>query len=87
VVCGEGGLGEGLGRLGIDPKLLGDGGLSFGEWRKGIEKNKILCVILMENGWRTQVSYVALSFIKCGKYSCLGDKVRCFLELIYLHFF
>jgi hypothetical protein len=31
MVCGERGLREGLGGLGIDLKLLGDGELSFGE--------------------------------------------------------
>jgi len=51
VVCGEGGLGERLRGFGIHSRLLGDVGFSFGEWRKGMEKEICtLCVILMEDG-------------------------------------
>ncbi len=63
VVCGEDGLWKKLGGYGIHSKLLGDVELSFRKWRKGMEKEVcILCVILMEDGWRTWVSYVALMF-------------------------
>jgi hypothetical protein len=51
VVCGERGLGEGLGGFGIHSRFLGDVEFSLGEWRKIMEKKKCtLCVILMEDG-------------------------------------
>jgi hypothetical protein len=63
VVCKERGLGKWLGGLGIDSRLLGDRKLSLRKWMKGMEKEvRILCVILMEDGWRIWVYYVALMF-------------------------
>ncbi len=51
VICGERGLGEGLGGFGIHLRFLGDVEFSLGEWSKIMEKKKCtLCVILMKDG-------------------------------------
>jgi len=44
VICGEGGLGKGLGGFGIHSRLLGDIELSLGKWKKGMEKKYVFCV-------------------------------------------
>jgi len=33
-------------------------------------------VILMEDGWRTRVSYKTLISVKCGEYHCFCDKSK-----------
>ncbi len=51
MVCGEKGLGHGLGGFEIHWKLLVYVELSFGKWRRGMEKETCtLCVILTEDG-------------------------------------
>jgi hypothetical protein len=58
VICGEGGLREGLGGFGINSRLLGDVELSLGKWKKGMEKE--VCILLCDfNGrWLKDSSFL-----------------------------
>ncbi len=60
---GEEGFWGRLGGFGSHSRVLGDVELSLKKWGKRMEKEVCaLCVILMEDGWKIWVSYVALMF-------------------------
>ncbi len=58
MLCGEAGLGKRLGGFGIHLRLLGDVELSFGEWKKGMEKEVCILCVIFNGKWLKDSSFL-----------------------------